>query len=134
MTTKTTTPKLYNSEQASIANKIKFIKIIGFVGILIIGGYSISNYIIRDYPFAIMENILVLLLIYSLTLVYKNKVDRGTDIGAFVLAYITLHNFSTGGYYETGMLWTFMFPSLIFVIQGKKRVLFGILYYIHSLL
>ena len=114
-------PAKISPEQTSMANKINFIKIIGFAGVVVIGGYSISNFVIKDYPYAVMELIMALLLVYSLHLVYNNKVDRATDIGAFVLAYLTLHNFSTGGYSETGMLWTFMFPSLIFVIQGRKK-------------
>lgn len=101
-------------------NKENFLKSIAVTGALFIGGYAIWNLIIGDLFYGILEAILSLCLVVSLVFIMERRLSSATGLGSFVLFYVALQNFCTGGFDNTGMLWSFVFPILIFMIQGGK--------------
>ena len=111
------------SVQDSIAaDRASFLRATIKMALVLFGVYSIYNFVINDFPSAIMQAIMAVLLLVSLFLIQKNKdLKWPINISTFVLSYITLYNFSTGGVAETGVYWIFLFPGLVFTFQGKKN-------------
>jgi hypothetical protein len=103
-----------------LADRNSFLSVTTKIAIALFGIYALSNFVSKDFPSAIMQAIMVILLVFSL-MVQKRKMVWSINIATFVLAYITLYNFTTGGVAQTGVYWIFLFPGLVFTFQGKKN-------------
>ncbi len=111
-----------------------YINLVGIFGILILGGFSIYNFIVQDYPIAVFEGILVFICVASLTLYHTGSEQTARNLGALVVFAITLHNFNTGGIEGTGLYLTFLFPPIIFILQNKKNAFYWVFTLIISII
>ncbi|MCA9386794.1 PAS domain-containing protein [Candidatus Dojkabacteria bacterium] len=101
--------------------KYVFLSLSTIVGIIIIGSYSLINFIIGDYPIALLEVLLLIALFLGLFMIRTATSDElAIFLGSIVIFLISLHNFFSGGFNSTGIFWAYMYPAIIFFIQGRK--------------
>lgn len=101
-------------------SKEKFLIYIGLVGASILSAYVIVNFTLGDYVFAFFEMIMAVLAVISAILVKKRK-KYAFLLGSLVVFLISLQNFYFGGFYNTGIFWIFMFPPIIFLMNGLRK-------------
>ncbi len=94
----------------------------GIFGIVAFSTYSIINFVILDFPIAILEAALTIYTAVITLFLYRSKnIILATRYGVVPLVVITAHNFISGGFYGTGILWCYTFPLVATFISGRKN-------------
>ncbi|MCA9381222.1 PAS domain-containing protein [Candidatus Dojkabacteria bacterium] len=107
-----------------------FLSAATLVGVLIISGYSAINFIIGDTPIALLEVLLVIALLLGLFMIRTATSDElAVFLGSTIVFIISLHNFFSGGFESTGIFWVYMYPAIIFFIQGRRNGLRWFLFF-----
>jgi len=109
--------------------KLHFINGIGFVAIVLLSCFTIANFLLNDLTY-IFEGCLVGLLIVAVVVArMTGKTDFAAFSGLFVAVSMAIDNFLFGGYHQTGILWLFVTPPIVYFLTGSKqgtRWMFGI--------
>ena len=101
--------------------RVKFFAVYGVFGTTTFFAYSIINFIIKDYPIAIVEFILALTVLWAMLLAFKTEYrKRGIVVGVLSLLIISVHNITSGGFNRTGILWSYIFPLIALFLAGRK--------------
>lgn len=104
-------------------DKIRIINLFSVVGAFILYAYSFINFYIQDYPAAVFELICGIFL--TSNLYFGNVRQRwgwAIDISNVILVLISIHNFNSGGFSQTGPFWVFVTVAIIFLIRGKEGI------------
>jgi len=108
--------------RAFAVTRKRFLSGVAVLGVIAFVAYGVVNIFIGDYGPAYFELALGGFLVVSIILLSKEKTTPAAFvIGALVITIISIHNFGTGGFSGTGPFWVFMFPAIIFVLQGARR-------------
>ncbi len=108
--------------------KTQSLNLFGVIGLIIILTYSLINFYLQDYPIAIFELFLSLVLLVDFYILNAfNKIWTAINIGNVILFILAVHNFNTGGFRQTGIMWIFVIVAFIFFINYKKAAVWIIL-------
>ena len=107
-----------------LSNKVLFIKTTIGLGIVALLGYTVLHILGTNNKMAMVEAIFALILVVSFLFIYYDKVKTGQNIGIAVLLCVSLYLFYVGDVDHIGLLWVFLFPSLIFALTEKRLGLY----------
>lgn len=112
--------KILNKDRAEI--QILFMLSFGIFGMTAFSIYSFINFVVGDFPIAILELVLVIYTaIVTVKTIKNNDLKFASNFGVVPLIVITVHNFISGGFYGTGLLWCYTFPLVATFISGKRK-------------
>lgn len=116
--------------------KIRFLVISGIIGSLLLITYAIINFAIADYPAAVMELIMGLMMLAAVIIsVVTMKLGLASALGLFPVVFMTMHNFNSGGFFDTGLLWCYILPPVsIFLVGTQISTVIHVLFLLFTLL
>ncbi|MFA6295966.1 MAG: hypothetical protein WC663_01290 [Patescibacteria group bacterium] len=114
-----------------IFSKKRFFYFLAIIGMLIFSAYAFINLYLKDFSTAILEFVFVVMLLAAIILINFPKYwNTALFLGSLTITFISIHNYSTGGFDSTGLYWVYMFPPIIFMVQGYKKGLYwSIIFY-----
>lgn len=102
-------------------NQIRFLVVWGGIGCIIFTTYAVINFYLQDYPIAIIELLLAVIILFAVVIGVKSKQSNpATFIGLIPILIISVHNFISGGFDETGILWCYTLPLVAVFLVGKQ--------------
>ncbi|KXK26083.1 MAG: hypothetical protein TR69_WS6001001377 [candidate division WS6 bacterium OLB20] len=100
--------------------RVRFLIVFGSIGFVVFIAYTLINLSIADYPIAALELLLAAIILFSmLTGLSTKRMQPAATIGVLPLFVICLHNFISGGFYETGLLWCYVLPPITVFLVGR---------------
>lgn len=106
--------------------QVRFMLFCGIFGIIAFTAYSVINFVIGDYPIAFVEaGLAVYTITVTIVTLRTSDLRFARTYGLLPLVIISVHNFISGGFLETGILWCYTFPLLATFISGRTRGAFS---------
>lgn len=101
--------------------KVRILNWYGLIGSTILFVYAFTNILVFDWFAVVLEVSLGGLIIFGTVWLRETKDLRvPTFIGALTIYLMSLNNFVLGGFEGTGHILIFIFPAIIFFLQGKN--------------
>lgn len=116
---------LLDNDEGYFGSKYTFIKVIFIVALTYTLSFSFINLYLGDEIAFVIQFGASIVQIYTLWRVFKNKETLpAAYIGLLALIVVLLHLFATGGIADTGILWLFLAPPVIFFLLGSRNAHF----------
>lgn len=103
-------------------SRLVFLVGVAIFGICLLTFFAVWNYFVADYIPMLIEFLLAAVLVVTIFIVpHPRTFNLAIFLGSAVIAIISWHNFATGGFETTGIMMVFLFPPIIFVLQGYRK-------------
>ncbi|MCA9377174.1 hypothetical protein H6763_00275 [Candidatus Nomurabacteria bacterium] len=103
----------------------QFLMFINILGITALAVYSFLNLTQGDQADGFIELLFAFaLLVSTIHLITTNKTNITRLTGSIVLTALVMNNTLSGGFANQGMMWSYIFPGMIFFLIGSRNGLY----------